>query len=231
MTHDDTATAAALDLQPGFVFDHLGELGHGLLRTLAISGIGIAGSLVVGVALGALCAARVPVARQLARAYVEVFRNTPLLVQIFFLYFALPDIGFKLSAFTVGWLSLVLWGGAYNVENFRAGFEAVEPGYVEACRALGFSGPAAFRRVVLPLGWRIALPSVTNTLVSVFKNSSFMIAISYPELTETAINIVSVSFRVFEMFIAIGIVYLVLVWLMSLGTRALERRLAVPGGH
>ncbi|GAA2113691.1 amino acid ABC transporter permease [Actinomadura alba] len=214
----------------GFVFSHLGELGNGLLRTLAISAIGMAGALVVGVSLGALCALRVPVVRQLTRAYVEVFRNTPLLVQIFFLYFALPDAGVKLSAFTVGWLSLVLWGGAYNVENFRAGFEAVQPGYVEASRALGFPVLAAFRRVVLPLGWRIALPSVTNTQVSVFKNSSFMIAISYPELTETAINIVSVRFRVFEMFIAIGVVYLALVWLTSMGARSVERRFAIPGG-
>lgn len=219
------------DFDPGFVTGHLPELVEGLARTLAISAIGMAGSLVVGVVLGAACALRVPVVRQLVACYVEVFRNTPLLVQIFFLYFALPEVGVQLSGFTVGWLSLLLWGGAYNVENFRAGFEAVEHGYVEACRALGFSRLAAFRQTNLPLGVRIATPSVTNTLISVFKNSSFMIAISYPELTETAVGIVAVSFRVFEMFLAIGIVYLGLVWLMSLGTGALERRFAIPGGH
>lgn len=219
------------DFQFGFVFDHLPELGEGLLRTLAISAIGMVGALVVGLVLGAASALRIPVLRQLIRVYVEVFRNTPLLVQIFFLYFALPDVGIQLSGFTVGWLSLLLWGGAYTVENFRAGFEAVEHGYVEACRALGFSRLSAFRQTNLPLGWRIALPSVTNILVSVFKNSSFMIAISYPELTDTAIGIVAVSFRVFELFIAIGIVYLGLVWLMSWGTQAVERRFAIPGGH
>ncbi|MFK3979567.1 amino acid ABC transporter permease [Micromonospora sp. NPDC050397] len=216
---------------PGFLVEHLDELAAGLVRTVAISAIGMAGALVVGALLGAVSAFRVPVARQLVRAYVEVFRNTPLLVQIFFLYFALPEIGLRLDAFTVGWLSLLLWGGAYNVENFRAGFEAVEHGYVEACRALGFPPLAAFRQVAFPLGWRIALPSVTNTQISVFKNSSFMIAISYPELTETAVNIVAVSFRVFEMFLAIGVIYLGLVWLMSLATRAVERRFAIPGGH
>jgi His/Glu/Gln/Arg/opine family amino acid ABC transporter permease subunit len=217
--------------EPDFVFHHLGELGTGLLRTIGISAIGMAGSVAVGVVLGALCALRIPVVHQLIQVYVEVFRNTPLLVQIFFLYFALPSIGLQLGGFTVGWLSLLLWGGAYNVENFRAGFEAVEGGYVEACRALGFPRLAAFRQVTLPLGWRIALPSVTNILISVFKNSSFMIAISYPELTETAVNIVAVTFRVFEMFLAIGIIYLGLVWLMSLGTQAIERRFAIPGGH
>ncbi|WP_052744202.1 amino acid ABC transporter permease [Streptomyces odonnellii] len=216
---------------PGFIAEHLGELGTGLLRTLAISAIGMAGALVVGVLLGAISALRVPVARQLITAYVEVFRNTPLLVQIFFLYFALPETGLRLDGFTVGWLSLLLWGGAYNAENFRAGFEAVEGGYVEACRALGFPRLAAFRHVTLPLGARIALPSVTNILISVFKNSSFMVAISYPELTETAVNIVAVTFRASEMFLAIGIVYLALVWLMSLGAGAVERRFAIPGEH
>ncbi|GIH21675.1 amino acid ABC transporter permease [Rugosimonospora africana] len=224
-------TAEGYHFQPGFLVHHLGELGTGLLRTLGISVIGMAGALVVGVVLGALAALRIPVLRQLIAVYVEVFRNTPLLVQIFFLYFALPETGLRLGGFTVGWLSLLLWGGAYNVENFRAGFEAVQDGYVEACRALGFGRLAAFREVTLPLGLRIALPSVTNILISVFKNSSFMVAISYPELTETAVNIVAVTFRVFEMFLAIGVVYLALVWLMSLGTQALERRLTIPGGH
>jgi polar amino acid transport system permease protein len=76
----------------------------------------------------------------------------------------------------------------------------------------------------------VALPSVTNTLISVFKNSSFMVAISYPELTQTAVNLVAVSFRVFEMFLAIGVLYLGAVWLLSLGAGAVERRFAVPGG-
>jgi His/Glu/Gln/Arg/opine family amino acid ABC transporter permease subunit len=224
-------TGGGYRFDPGFLVDHLDELAGGLVRTVEISAIGIAGALIVGALLGALAALRVPVAHQLVRVYVEVFRNTPLLVQIFFLYFALPEIGWQLDAFTVGWLSLLLWGGAYNVENFRAGFEAVEGGYVEACRALGFSRLAAFRRVAYPLGWRIALPSVTNTQISVFKNSSFMIAISYPELTETAVDIVAVSFRVLEMFLAIGLIYLGLVWLMSLAARAIERHFAIPGGH
>lgn len=216
---------------PGFIVHHLGDLGTGLLRTLAISAIGMAGSLLVGVLLGAISTLRIPVARQLVTVYVELFRNTPLLVQIFFLYFALPETGLQLDGFTVGWLSLLLWGGAYNVENFRAGFEAVEGGYVEACRALGFPCLAAFRHVTLPLGARTALPSVTTTLISVFKNSSFMVAISYPELTETAVNVVAVTFRVFEMFLAIGVIYLGLVWLMSLGAGVIERRFAISGGH
>ncbi|MEW2544734.1 amino acid ABC transporter permease [Streptomyces sp. NPDC047002] len=223
--------AAGYHFEPGFVAHHLGELGAGLLRTLAVSAVGMAGGLLVGALLGAVSALRVPVARQLVTVYVELFRNTPLLVQIFFLYFALPETGLRLGGFTAGWLSLLLWGGAYHTENFRAGFEAVESGRIEACRALGFGRLGAFRHVTLPLGARVAVPSVTNTLISVFKNSSFLVAIGYPELTETAVGIVAVTFRVFEVFLAIGVVYLLLVRLMSLGAGAVERRLATPGGH
>lgn len=208
----------------GFIGSHLGDFAAGLVRTLEISAIGIVGSLVVGVIGGGLAANRVPVARWLVQAYVEFFRNTPLLVQIFFLYFAAPTVGVRLSGFTVGWLSLVLWGGAYNVENFRAGFGAVEPGHTEAARALGFGALKTFRFVVAPIGWRVALPSIGNTLISVMKNSSFMIAISFPELTDTAVGIVAVTFRVFEVFITIGLVYLVLVWLMSQAIAVVERR-------
>lgn len=215
---------------PGYVLGTLPELWAGLRLTLAISAIGIAGSLVVGLAGGAVRAARVPVAGSAVGLYVELFRNTPLLVQLFFLYFGLPEIHVTLSAFSVGCLGLVLWGGAYNVENFRAGFGAVNRGYSEAARALGMSGWTTFLSVVLPIGLRIAIPSLTNTCISVLKNSSYLIAISLPELTTTAINIVSLSFRVFEMFGAIAVVYLALVWALSGAMAVVERRLSLPEG-
>jgi polar amino acid transport system permease protein len=216
-------------LDPGYVLGTLPELLSGLRLTIAVSAIGVLGALAVGIVGGGLRAAQVPVANQVANVYVEFIRNTPLLVQIFFLYFAMPQLNVTLSAFTVGWLSLVLWGGAYNIENFRAGFEAVAQGYREAASALGLSGLQAFRHVVLPIGVRISLPSLTNTCISVLKNSSYLVAISFPELTTTAVNIVSLSFRVFEMFITIAAIYLALVWSLSALMAALERRLALPG--
>lgn len=208
----------------GFIGAHLDDFAQGLLNTLEISAIGIVGALILGIVCGGLSALRVPFLRWLVRVYVEFFRNTPLLVQIFFLYFALPLIGVQLSGFTVGWLSLVLWGGAYNAENFRAGFEAVEHGYTEAARALGFGIGKTFRYITFPIGWRIALPSIGNTLISVMKNSSFMIAISFPELTDTAVGIVAVTFRVFEVFLTIGVIYLALVWLLSQAIAVIEKR-------
>ncbi|HKF17528.1 MAG TPA: amino acid ABC transporter permease [Candidatus Dormibacteraeota bacterium] len=217
-------------LDPGYVLKALPDLWAGLRWTLAVSAIGIAGSLVLGLAGGAVRAARIPIFDGAVGLYVEFFRNTPLLIQVFFLYFALPELHVTLSAFTVAWLALVLWGGAYNVENFRAGFQAVNPGYQEAARALGLSAWATFAAVILPIGLRTAVPSLTNTCISVLKNSSYMIAISFPELTATAINIVSTSFRVFEMFAAIAVIYLGLVWVLSALMAVVERRLALPEG-
>lgn len=216
-------------MDPAYVLQALPQLWAGLRLTLEISAIGIVGGLILGVLGGGLRAARVPLLGPLASFYVEAIRNTPLVVQIFFLYFALPNAHLTLSAFTVGCLSLVLWGGAYNVENFRAGFEAVSRGHREAATALGLTGLQAFRYVVLPIGLRIALPSLTNTCISVLKNSSYMVAISLAELTTTAVNLVALSFRVFELFITIGAIYLALVWTLSAAMSRVERRLAVSG--
>jgi polar amino acid transport system permease protein len=178
--------------------------------------------------LGAARAHRIPVASQLAAAYVEIIRNTPILVQIFFLYFGLPQVGIRLEAFTVAWFAVLVWGGAFNTENFRAGFEAVPHRYREAGLALGFGRVATFLNVTLPIGGRIALPSSINTYISVVKNTSLMYVISYPELTTTALQIQALTLQTIETFTVLAITYLVLVWTMSAAIRLLEARLALP---
>lgn len=212
-----------------FIWENRQELQDGLLRTLELSAIGIAGAYAIGIVLGAVRAARLPVLSQLASVYVEVMRNTPILVQIFFLYFGLPQVGITLEGFTVAWLSVMIWGGAYNTENFRAGFEAVPFRYREAGLALGFGRTATFLNVTLPIGGRVALPSTINTSISVLKNTAIAgVAIGYPELTDTAYNILAVTFRTFEMFFVLGVVYLAIVWALSALIRVLEARLALP---
>ena len=109
----------------GFIWAHLPELLRGLEKTLEVSAIAIAGAFAVGLVLGAVRAYRVPVLSQLAAVYVEVIRNTPILVQIFFLFYGLPQFGIRLTPYTTAWLSVMVWGGAFNTENFRAGFGAV----------------------------------------------------------------------------------------------------------
>src|ERR671934_409055 len=158
----------------GYIADHIPDLAHGLVNTLKVAGIGIAGAFVIGVVLGAARAHRVPVVSQLAAVYVEVIRNTPILVQIFLLFYGLPQFGIRLLPFTCAWLAVTIWGGAFNTENFRAGFGAVPRRYKEAGLALGFGPVGTFLNVTLPVGGRIALPSSINTYISVLKNTALM---------------------------------------------------------
>jgi polar amino acid transport system permease protein len=211
-----------------YVTDNWEELLRGLRRTLQVSAIAIAGAFVIGLVLGAARAARVPVVNQLAAVYVEIIRNTPILVQIFFLYFGLPQVGIRLDAFTVAWLAVTIWGGAFNTENFRAGFEAVPKRFHEAGLALGFSRLATFLNVTLPIGGRIALPSSINTYISVVKNTSLLYVIAYPELTKTALDIQALTLQTIETFTVLAVTYLIIVWTMSASIRVLERHLALP---
>jgi His/Glu/Gln/Arg/opine family amino acid ABC transporter permease subunit len=211
-----------------FVSDNRDVLFHALLRTLQVSAIAITGAFLIGLTLGAARAARVPVVSQAAAVYVEIIRNTPILVQIFFLFFGLPQLGITLDAFTVAWVAVTIWGGAFNTENFRAGFEAVPANLREAGLALGFSRLATFVNVTLPIGGRIALPSSINTYISVVKNTSLMYVISYPELTTTAKQIQDLTLQTVEAFTFLAVMYLAIVWTMSALIRVLERHLALP---
>ncbi len=211
-----------------FIWDNRYQLWDGFKNTMKASAVGIAGSFAIGIVLGAARAHRIPVLSQLAAIYVEVIRNTPILVQIFLLYYGAPELGFQLEVFTVAWLSITIWGGAFNTENFRAGFEAVPKRLREAGYALGFTPLKTFLNVTLPIGGRIALPSSINTYISVLKNTSLVYIIGYAELTYVAVNIQSLTFKTFEMFAVLAVVYLAIVWTLSALIRVLERRLALP---
>jgi His/Glu/Gln/Arg/opine family amino acid ABC transporter permease subunit len=212
----------------GFVSTNWDELFQAFQNTLEVSAIAIVGAYAIGIVLGAARAHRIPVVSQLAAVYVEVIRNTPILVQIFLLFYALPQVGILLDSFTVAWLSVTIWGGAFNTENFRAGFDAVSHRQREAAFALGFRPLPAFLNVTLPIGGRIALPSSINTSISVVKNTSLMYVIAYPELTSTAMNISALTLETTEALTLLAIVYLTLVWSLSFGIRRLERHLALP---
>ena len=211
-----------------FVSENHEELLDGLLNTLKVSAFGIVGAFVIGVVLGAARAHQIPVVSQLTAVYVEVIRNTPILVQIFMIFYALPQFGIVFDQFTVAWLSVMIWGGAFNSENFRAGFQAVAYRYREAGYALGFAPFATFLNVTLPIGGRIALPSSINTYISVLKNTSLMYVIGYAELTTTALNISNLTLETKEALTVLAVTYLALVWTLSAAIRLLESRLALP---
>jgi His/Glu/Gln/Arg/opine family amino acid ABC transporter permease subunit len=214
----------------GYIWEHRDTLLHGLRLTLEISAIGIFGAYAIGIVLGAARAHRIPVVSQLAAVYVEVIRNTPILVQIFLLFFGLPRLSdhLRFEPFTTAWLAVLIWGGAFNTENFRAGFEAVPHRYREAALALGFTRVRAFANVTLPIGVRIALPSTINTSASVLKNTALLTAVAVPELTNSALDLLATDFRTWEMLGVLAVTYLALVWALSALIRLLERRLAIP---
>jgi polar amino acid transport system permease protein len=219
--------AAGYDLW-AFVSEYHDELLQGLLNTLKVSALAIAGSYAIGIVLGAARAHRVPVVSQLTAVYVELIRCTPILVLIFMIFYGLPQFGILFDQFTVAWLSVMIWGGAYNSENFRAGFSAVSRNQREAALALGFKPLGAFLTVTLPIGGRIALPSTINTSISVVKNTALMYVIGYAELTTTALNISNLTLQTTEALTVLAIVYLALVWSLSAAIRLLEARLALP---
>jgi len=193
--------------------------------TVMISSVAMVLALVLGLALAAISQAPGPVARRLVAAYVEVFRNTPLLIQIFIVYFGLPQLGVKLSPFLSGLAALVLYAAAYNTEIFRAGLEAVPHGQFEAARSAGLGELQILRYVIMPQAVRICFPALGNNLVSLVKNSSLVSTIGMVELMFVANDISFNNFRTFEIYGTAAVMYVVIVVALTRLLRAAEGRL------
>ena len=193
--------------------------------TVMISSVAMVLALVLGLALAAISQAPGPVARRLVAAYVEVFRNTPLLIQIFIVYFGLPQLGVKLSPFLSGLAALVLYAAAYNTEIFRAGLEAVPHGQFEAARSAGLGELQILRYVILPQAVRICFPALGNNLVSLVKNSSLVSTIGMVELMFVANDISFNNFHTFEIYGTAAVMYVVIVLALTRLLRAAEGRL------
>ncbi|MEX2520047.1 MAG: amino acid ABC transporter permease [Paracoccaceae bacterium] len=204
------------------------DLLDGLWMTLLVSLISIAFSVLIGAFCASMRMFRVPVLSQIATAYVHFIRSTPLLVQIYFIFYGLASFGLGLSGFWSGVLALTLWGGAYNTENVRGGLSAVPRGMREAAYSLGLHPMLYLRLVALPIGLRVCIPAMLNTAVSVLKNSSYLQAIGVAELTFVAMNRMAMDFRTLEMFVAIGTIYLCIVLLLSAMVRRIEVVLHAP---
>jgi His/Glu/Gln/Arg/opine family amino acid ABC transporter permease subunit len=211
-----------------YLLRQLPALRAGLLLTVEASGIAILLSLVLGLLGASIRVLRVPLLAPLVAGYVEFIRNTPLLVQLFFVFFGLPVIGLTLSLFWSGVLALVLWAGAFQVENIRGGLTAVSPGLREAARALGLGRAQYLLLVGLPLAVRIGLPAMLNTGVSLIKNSAYLSAIGVQEFSGVAFDRIASDFRAFEMLAVLLVGYLAVVLSLSASVRMLEHRLQAP---
>ncbi|MFM2422148.1 MAG: hypothetical protein RL291_678, partial [Pseudomonadota bacterium] len=165
--------------------------------------------------------------RWLSTAFVEFFRNTPVLVQILWFYFALPIlIPIEISPFTAAILGISLNSAAYSAEIYRGGIQSIEPGQWEAARAIGMTGTQTLRRVVMPQAIRRILPALTNRCIEIFKMSTLASVVAYVELMQQGKLVASLNFNPLETYTVIGALFLLLLYPLVRATYALERRLA-----
>jgi His/Glu/Gln/Arg/opine family amino acid ABC transporter permease subunit len=202
-----------------------GSFVEGAVTTLAVSVVATLIGLVIGMLTALARLSPWAPLRGAARVYVEVIRGTPLLVQLFFLYAALPLYGIRLSAVASGIVALSLYTGAFAAEIFRAGITSVHRGHVEAARSLGMSYGQATRRIVAPLMAVQVLPPLTSEFTGVIKWSSLLSVVTVPELTYAAYRAIGETYSAVEPLLVAGLLYWGLNDLVVAVGRGLERRL------
>jgi polar amino acid transport system permease protein len=181
-------------------------------------------ALILGLVLAVLRMSG-PVVGWFASAFVELVRSTPLLIQIFFIFFVLPRFGITLDAFTAGIIALSIHYGCYCSEVYRAGLEAVPRGQWEACTALNLNSWNTFKNIILPQAIPPIVPALGNYLVALFKDTPLLSAIAVAELVQTAKTMGNETFRYNEPITIVGLVFLVLSLVSAAGIRWLEQRL------
>ncbi len=199
----------------------------GAVLTIVISAAAMVLAILGGMVFAVLSQIRNPVVRFLVRTYVEIFRNTPLLIQLFIFYFGLPQLGVSLSPLTCGIVALTLYTAAYNVEIFRAGLEAVPRGQQEAARATGLSPFQEAVYVVIPQALRISFPALGNNLVSLVKNSSLVSTIGLADLMFQANQIAFTDFRSFEAYGTAVVLYVLIVLVLTRVINFVDARLSL----
>lgn len=209
------------------ILESLPILLQGSLITLKIVSISLCIAFVIGLISGLMSTASNRLLRYIATAYVDLIRGTPLLVQVFFIYFGLPVfLGVRIPAEVAGIMAISLNAGAYISEIFRAGIISIHPGQREAARSLGLSPYLTMRLVILPQATRRMLPTFVNQIIVSIKDTSLLSVIGIRELTQSGEIIISTNFRAFEIWGTVGVVYLIMIYLLSYLSRVLERRIA-----
>ena len=189
--------------------------------------------ILLSMAVGALCCValhfRVPVLRQIARVYIELARNTPLLVQLFFLYFGLPKIGIRFSSEACAIIGLTFLGGAYMAEAFRSGLEAVDKNQREAGECIGLSPAQNLRYVIFPQALATAVPAVCANVIFLIKETSVFSAVALADLMYVAKDLIGMYYKTDESLLMLVAAYLVLLLPISILFSWLERRLRYAG--
>ena len=201
---------------------------EGLWATVRLSIAAIATGTVLGLLVAAIRTSRIPVLAQAARAYLEVFRGTPLLIQMLFIYFGAAYLGMAgISVFGAALLALTLYQGAYIAEIFRAGIEAVPRGQWEASRVLGMSGIQTFKNVILPQTRVIVLPPLVGQYLSLIKDTSIAVIIGYVELVRQGQAVIDRAGDPATSYFAVAALYFVICYPLSLVVQRMERNAMV----
>ena len=197
--------------------------------TLRIGIAGILFAVIIGVVCSGILYYKVPVLRRIAAVYVELSRNTPLLVQLFFLYFGLPKIGIRFSAEACGVIGLAFLGGSYMTESLRSSLEAVEPIQYESALSLGMNQLQVFCYVIFPQALATAVPSVVANVVFLLKETSVFSGIALADLMYVAKDLIGLYYQTTEALFMLVVAYLIILLPISLLGRWLERRLRYAG--
>lgn len=201
----------------------------GLTMTIPLTAISFSIALVIAVAVALVQFARVPAARQIARFYIWVIRGTPLLVQLFVVFYGLPHIDILIDAFPAAVIVFSINQGAYCAETIRAALESVPPGQLEAAECAGMTWGQSVRRIVLPQALRTAFPPLSNSLIGMVKDTSLASNITVVEMFMATERIVARTAEPLALYIEVGVIYLLFCTVLTKLQRAGERRLRVYG--
>lgn len=197
---------------------------NGAWMTLFISVLGIALAIITGVVCAAIQTARIPVLRQIVAVYIEISRNTPLLVQLYFLYFGLPKLGFVWSAEMCAIIGLGFLGGSYMAESMRAGLQAVPQIQRENAYMLGFNRRQTLVHVVIPQAIGVATPGIVANVIFLIKESSVVSAIALADVMYMAKDLMGITYDTYEALFMLIVTYLIILLPISILGTWLERR-------
>ncbi|HMM20002.1 MAG TPA: amino acid ABC transporter permease [Selenomonadales bacterium] len=214
-----------MDLKFDIIINNLPYLLKATLVTIQYTASAFILALALAVVTGVLRTSRIPkIVDVILTGYMEIFRGTPLLIQLFFIYYGLPSIGIALDSSTAAVLGLALNSGAYMSEIIRAAILSVDKGQHEAAFSFGFTRWQTIRHILLPQSVRMAIPPLMNAFSGLLKDSSLVSVISITELTRSGNLIYSRTYRPFEIYLMLGIFYLAMTFSVSLFSYYLERR-------
>lgn len=214
-----------MDFDFSFLADHWRTYLHGAWYTLQLSFFGVLLGTFLGVGFALMRISRIWSLKFVASAYIEIIRGTPMLVQVFIIYYGLTEFGINLSPFIAGIVTLTINSAAYMAEVFRAGIEAIDKGQTEAARSLGMTRSMTMRLIVLPQAFRNMLPAIGNEFIVIIKDSSLISSVGIAELMYSARTVQGVIFQPMEPLLVAAAIYFVMTFTLSKLLGALERRL------